>query len=152
MIDRPSAGSRLIRASLQPVGNSFLRREMGDSDGCRGDRDSAKPFPFSAEREGRRRRVAPPPQRSPQSRRRARPGPTPSGAATSSRHVTSAVRTNFPGVDVMLGVISERNSIHSRTEQFIQKLYSKYYYITSYDYYSGKKIRNHPYKNNQRGL
>ena len=48
MIDRPSAGSCLIPASLEPVQNSFLHREMGDSDGCPGNGDSAKPFPFSA--------------------------------------------------------------------------------------------------------
>lgn len=48
LIDRPSAGSCLIPASLQPVHNSFLHREMGDSDGCPGNGDSAKPFPFSA--------------------------------------------------------------------------------------------------------
>ncbi len=48
LIDSPSAGSCLIPASLEPVQNSFLHREMGDSDGCRGNRDSAKPFPFSA--------------------------------------------------------------------------------------------------------
>lgn len=48
LIDSPSAGSCLIPASLEPVQNSFLHREMGDSDGCRGNRDRAKPFPFSA--------------------------------------------------------------------------------------------------------
>lgn len=48
MIDSPSAGSCLIPASLEPVQNSFLHREMGDSDGCPGNGDSAKPFPFSA--------------------------------------------------------------------------------------------------------
>lgn len=48
MIDSPSAGSCLIPASLEPVQNSFLHREMGDSDGCQGNADSAKPFPFSA--------------------------------------------------------------------------------------------------------
>lgn len=48
LIDSPSAGSCLIPASLEPVQNSFLHREMGDSDGCPGNGDSAKPFPFSA--------------------------------------------------------------------------------------------------------
>lgn len=48
LIDSPSAGSCLIPGSLEPVQNSFLHREMGDSDGCRGNADSAKPFPFSA--------------------------------------------------------------------------------------------------------
>lgn len=48
MIDSPSAGSCLIPASLEPVQNSFLHREMGDSDGCPGNGDSVKPFPFSA--------------------------------------------------------------------------------------------------------
>lgn len=53
VIDSPSAGSCLIPASLEPVQNSFLHREMGDSDGCRGNADSPKPFPFPAnEREG----------------------------------------------------------------------------------------------------
>lgn len=48
LIDSPSAGSCLIPASLEPVQNSFLHREMGDSDGCPGNGDSVKPFPFSA--------------------------------------------------------------------------------------------------------
>lgn len=48
LIDSPSAGSCLIPASLEPAQNSFLQREMGDSDGCPGNGDSAKPFPFSA--------------------------------------------------------------------------------------------------------
>lgn len=52
LIDSPSAGSCLIPASLEPVQNSFLHREMGDSDGCRGNGDSAKPFPFSANEVG----------------------------------------------------------------------------------------------------
>lgn len=51
LIDSPSAGSCLIPASLEPVQNSFLHREMGDSDGCRGNAGSAKPFPFSANKE-----------------------------------------------------------------------------------------------------
>lgn len=52
MIDSPSAGSCLIPASLEPVQNSFLHREMGDSDGCRGNADSPKPFPFPANERG----------------------------------------------------------------------------------------------------
>lgn len=52
LIDSPSAGSCLIPASLEPVQNSFLHHEMGDSDGCRGNGDSAKPFPFSANEGG----------------------------------------------------------------------------------------------------
>lgn len=52
VIDSPSVGSCLIRASLEPVQNSFLHREMGDSDGCQGNGDSAKPFPFSANEGG----------------------------------------------------------------------------------------------------
>lgn len=52
MTDRPSSGSWLIPAALQPAQNSFLHREMGNSDGCPGNRGSAKPFPFSANEKG----------------------------------------------------------------------------------------------------
>lgn len=52
LMDSPSAGSCLIPASLLPVQNSFLHREMGDSDGCWGNGDSAKPFPFSEKGRG----------------------------------------------------------------------------------------------------
>lgn len=52
MTDRPSSGSWLIPAALQPAQNSFLQREMGNSDGCLGNRSSAKPFPFSTNEKG----------------------------------------------------------------------------------------------------
>lgn len=48
LTDRLSSGSWLIPAALQPAQNSFLHREMRDSDGCPGNRGGAKPFPFSA--------------------------------------------------------------------------------------------------------
>lgn len=47
LTDRPSSGSWLIPAALQPAQNSFLHREMENSDGCPGNRGGAKPFPFS---------------------------------------------------------------------------------------------------------
>lgn len=52
LTDRPSSGSWLIPAALQPAQNSFLQREMGNSDGCLGNRSSAKPFPFSTNEKG----------------------------------------------------------------------------------------------------
>lgn len=48
MIDRPSAGSCLIPACSELISSTA---RWGDSDGCPGDGDSAKPFPFAANQE-----------------------------------------------------------------------------------------------------